>query len=1613
MTERILISLSSTVAELLPPELAEIDSGILDDIATDPEATFLQWTPDGLDTLWRVVVLKELEANLPIIDGGRLRLGRADELFEFDLAVAGPPLVCSVSGIFVTLHLPPDWLQLYAEQDGDWRPVTEVEGYDLEIAFSIRVDLTGGVDVSVEPPDRLPPAMLAGTGLVVEIEGFALALDGAPRDAGFDVPEDFRGVVLPQAIFRYVKDGADRVPTFRVDHGLIGTGGFSGRGSWGSNPEGDFAQETLDAVAAGAAKAEVPELRHADVEIAKLEGMVVILQSISVEFKDTVPVASALTGHLFLPFIDDWQKFRAEIGGQNGDFLLQMGGAGDEPLVSLKNDWLEIEAESITYLVKDGVHYASVIGSVTPKFDVDIDWPTFRVENLLVSSEGDVEIDGGWIELPDTVTIDFKGFRFDISEIGFGREDADEGSTVERQWLGFSGEIALLDELPLAGSVDGLKFLWRKDEPGSDVEARLEGVGVEFEIPNALRFDGRVAYRKLTPEENARGYAGDLFEGEIALDFIALKMEIEGKLIVGGLRASDGSRFAVFFIVLSADLPTPIPLGGTGVGIYGIDFLGGMNIAPKRGDEPDLLPWFEWYRDEAPSPIPPDPDDQAETDDGEETDTTYAVTPVAKWEPHRGHFAIGFGVSLGTQMDDGFSFNARSMLAMLLPGPVIMLDGSSDFLRAKPNTRKQEGALHTLAVLDGRAGTFELNIAADYELASIIAVTGELEAYFDFGDPRAWHLWLGRDDPETRRLRAEVLSLVSAGSYVMVDARKIRFGSAVGIDWQLEFGPVELALVARFAFDAHIAWDPVLFEGEIELEGEVALRLFGIGLGLVFETALAGRAPDPYWIAGRAYLALTLPWPLPDPEIEVELEWGQSDRPPGAEPIAGAGAIHHKMKSFAVDLLEAPGDLQLNDLEATDTVPVVPVDATLILEFNRPINVSALPVRPPDEVDGWQFTYRVNEIELFELPARVDDDPLMRWPPKTDIGPVRVFSLDAESLMKPLDAERPRVRLWRYDHDERSSQYSRAADASVPVCAPLASPVTTCIDWQGVANATLPRLFSRDGVSFLASATSTTPRVKDHALVYGDTLTMSFPTPIGWLQVDFGELQIHAHVRVFLRGRLIDEHMWVPQSDRRQLLLADGFERFEADALQIEPVAEVQHRLALDDAGVSLERLCFRSRAGVDRASPQYVGADGVSSDGALSRTLILASERYYCLRLRASREERAPGADRLDVHVQERAYYFRTGLAPGQDYATNERFYDKSVVFSEGAPNRLASYVYRTYPMDSDRMAYFGQDILVAFNEVYARELLGEIVAWRVRERNGRVVDEGRGAWRDGNHFGVSGATLSWLRSRADGGCGTDDWSSGPLPMLAIATGGLRARTRYSVELASGFSPERGYQFSFTTSRFSTARDHLLSGVDEDRGVQILRRLPPADRPRLPERGSIAAALKGRDAAASELRAASAAGAAEFVHQALDNLAERTDELERRWRAAFPSLDEAVQSRFAAVELGHRPLPPKLELVWVPGHSGAGDLLIESPEPLPAERLSFAVQREDGDEMVPVPVWNRTRTRAFLLLSEEVMLAEFTLKATLDAGEDRPDLNMWTVDGSPLAASHHIRVVP
>ncbi len=1567
MVTRILLPLSEVIGEYLPSSFYEWIDESLHDVYFDTTDVRFEYYRGNYEPVNLIVLATRVGIDLPIISGLSLHVGLPNEYVEIEVTIGGELLHVQVSDIEITLHVPPTILTEYQLDPGTgvWSSLPEVEyddesgeflevsdskkGYDFIWETGIEANFEGDIYFTSNGPlSTTNWAMIADTGIVVRATNVNIVTNDITHiDESIDLPSGFQGVVIGEAQIDYVNEDTENFPRLNFRNLLIGTGGVGGHVFIGSK---DNAEDDLSDGQLNGDEPLVPADAEYEFHRVTVNGAQAILQHFGIEFEQSVPKESSINGHMYLPFAEKWFKFKGSIGGPDGDLLINIAGAGDRPLISLDNKWLEIQADSIEYVLKDGIHYAAVSGSVRPKMPEDIDWPKFRVERLMVGSDGSIEIEGGWLDLPESITLDFYGFKIDIAEVGLGNDEIiEDGETKRQQWIGYSGAITLVEGLPISASVEGLKISWFPDHPDEDPIVSLNGIGVELEIPQTLSLKGQVSYERIEETDNSP-LRGDLFKGAIELNLYALKTEISGELIIGNLTDTvSGENYTIFYIVLDADLPTPISLGTSGTAIYSLTGLFGMNVAPDRrigSGEPEN--WYEWYKREEP---------------------VYNVTSINKWGPQPDHYAFGAGLTLGTNFDDGYSVHAKALVAILIPGPVIMIEGQANILKNRnTNDEEDRGAFYALAVFDGNAETFQLNVDVQYDLASVIAIRGSLEAFFDFNDPTNWHLHLGKNDPESKRIAAEILALFEANTYFMISARSLQTGAAVGFDWKAELGPVEVALIARIAFEAGIFWKPTQLEGLLELYGEISLKIFGIGFSLILEMLLEGSTPAPYWIHGRARVAIPLPWPLPDIDISVEFEWIDEEEPEPVPFLKGATLAHHKQKELGWEM-------------STDesTAPIVPVDSTAILSFARPIfNLSRQQDGSPvlaDEVGEWKFEYHIRELTLSKKIDGAYDNAesiVHQSPSSADFRVIPEFSiLEDKAYLPTRDAEEPQLQLWSKSPFDRSiRRWRETITDTYHSCETRIKAEIHCIDWVGIADGTVyPREFTYKNLNFDIDLYGP-PRIPNISFGSLNTvgLTISWNDNTQWANIEVGpgaDLKVSA----YLQGA----EVW-------------SLERTEADTLiNIRSVVFDSIRIIqLDHPNqptIRIKSICYKTeRAVIIEESTETPSGPAKTDPDEMLSNLVLEPHTEYRLsvdtQIKKYKEGQIPSIVSPPPPPPPReTFYFRTGGGPASDlnYLPAWDNSDSQILkYKDTSVEKLATYVQSTVPDNGSKRFYYGYDLAVEFNEGYVTKLYreAETLIIALIDRNGNPQEGDDEFWMDSHLPILLDSYISWLLIKERAGCPENN-SLVNIPTLRRRMTSLTPEHLYTAVLKLSTSTEElptDFSFQFTTSKYKNFVEHILSGADDTSTQKFttLTNIDDAtyDLSRMTERDALNHKLSTTRSKSSLFLSESDRSADKIVTN-LDSAVATLKQIEKLNHKTFDDL-------YTKLGLEWTPLPPKTEFHLFRMLTDRVLIIqITSPEPIEWERVLLHLLTISGGEVIS-PIWNTDKTNAFIIFKDD-----------------------------------------
>lgn len=976
-------------------------------------------------------------------------------------------------------------------------------------------------------------------------------------------------------------------------------------------------------------------------------------------------------------------------------------------------------------------------------------WPSVDLRGLSIDSAGHVTLAGGWIDLPSQAALDFYGFHIALQKLGLGNDQSG-------RWIGFTGDIHLVEGISLGGSVRGLQI---NLDTGS---VSFTGVAIDFEIPGVIAFTGDVEHMHLNPGDDPTTQGlpasfptpADVFAGGVDITIEVAALEIQGTFIVANVTIS-GVATPCFFLTLDAELPVGIPLF-LDIALYGLSGLFATNLYPTVGDDT----WWNWFKYPTVNGAP----DETQGAD-------YTATDPDKWlNPRPGAFALGAGATIGTQ-DDGFTASAAIAFMIILPGPVFSLIGRANILSKRIDGPSGPANFDAMATFDGNTGIFDLVIDAQYSIPVVLEIQGTAEVYVNPSPPvlpsPVWFLALGKP-PHEKRVSARVLDLFESDGYFVISDTGIVTGFWVGYRNSWSFGPLSVSIDAYIAGQGAVQWSPFQIAAGVELHGEVHLDAFGIGLGLTADALLEATAPNPWWIYGSFQVEIDLPWPLPNIGASVSLSWGGNDGSVPPVPLAlnvvnatladhGASdryeLLAHRPKATVNE--KNPGDTVVYDSGATGMLaaqptgywaglyPSVESDASPVLPDLVPDQLARAALVPQDSHFALTFAHPVVDGAGFANPSAVQPESATVSTPPI-VGPDDMSNLDLTPAVQWL-IRHSLVELALYQYDDAAEVWDLAAatpqgtaplplagtwmapdpakNGAKPMTALRVSPYLTesgqsfMPTWSGAA-ATLGTTFIDQDLTFVcgiglhAAAIATGSGLPSGLRFAGQgTVTITFPTAV----------QL---------GAVAGVHVGSGKSPFTPLQVSDG---------NGQPLPLVA--TSTDGSGVST--LQFDGSAPLVTAIQIEVGSGqaylmAVSYSTPDVRLAILPdAPAMYALktvtRVEAGRVDSSGNANSQPVPdgdpIIEFAYFqcasgpgtavfepgpvgpsgFRSPLpfqAPPQPSLAEAAGSPSSASPTGGRLNDLATYTQWSWPGDGDMAAYYGYDVNVEFDETYVVDL-------------------------------------------------------------------------------------------------------------------------------------------------------------------------------------------------------------------------------------------------------------------------------------------------------------------
>lgn len=703
---------------------------------------------------------------------------------------------------------------------------------------SLEIDSQKGFDFTSIGNLSFTPSRILDTQFTIGFTGAKLDLSrktNIPEATADGRPEDFIGVYITEGSIGFPTDWGHNSPDIPastaelfVSNLLVGTGGISG--TIGMRPTGSNTNGLIQLKFGSKFK--------------------VSLSEFEIVFQQNAIISSSIHGKLEIP------GFKNEAGqqvvididihiGQNGEFNIVAAAEPQIKKIRVPNAFdfdiqsaffgREAGSDGRFYLGVGGqldIHPPAPLGSLLPdKLDI---------KKMLIYDDGKFEFEGGKITLPKAYTVNFGAATVSVTGIHSGNY---EKNGRDYKYFGFDGGISVKPSAVDAQG-KGIKFYYTVDEGDFDWFIRLESLKVDIIIPGGANpEDAAVAIKGFLSIAEPRIPNTIPPPSEKMIELLKSAQEYIGGVDVRipkfrGLQASAAMRFTpkvpAFLIDLAIEMSTPIPLGATGLGIYGFRALLAKRYVASKGAAgvPDDGEWWQYYK----AKIDPDYKEGIQ---------------ASKFDIKEG-FSLGAGVSLATSSDSGKIFSSKLFFLLSLPD-VFLFQGQAQFLKERIGIDANPDPPF-FAIIAITKHSVEAGFGVNYKLredGKIVTVDGVIELGFFWGSSSSWYVNVGRETPEDRRIQARLFDILNMYFYLMISSGGLRLGAGVKFELVKKFGPISAELKAYIDTFGKFSKRPRQIGGAIKLGGSVGIKVCGLGFSVSGAATLAAEAPKPHVVTGE------------------------------------------------------------------------------------------------------------------------------------------------------------------------------------------------------------------------------------------------------------------------------------------------------------------------------------------------------------------------------------------------------------------------------------------------------------------------------------------------------------------------------------------------------------------------------------------------------------------------------------------------------------------------------------------------------------------------------------------------------------------------------------------
>ena len=652
-----------------------------------------------------------------------------------------------------------------------------------------------------------------------------------------------------------------------------------------------------------------------------------------------------------------------------------------------------------------------------------------KVERLRIYSDGSFEIVGGAISVPTNFTLKLGPVEVSITGINFGSFQEEHNGVMRRyNYFGFDGGISL-GNIGVEARGEGVKYFYTVDngpalgnEEDEDYQAakeahsyiRIETIEVDLTIPGNASASAATAIIKGWLSINEVEYAGG-----VSLKLPKLKM-------AGGADMRLQPKPPAFLIDAYLDIPIPIPLASTGLGITGFRGIAGFRYVAEKeavGLHSHDDKWYDYYTHP------------------ERGINVNKFNGPDKSENATNAFSIGAGVTIAT-MGASDVISLRVMVLLSIPS-MLMIDGRASII-SKQWGLDDSGEPPFFAYMIFAENGIEVGAGLDFKLpqdnGNIIDLHVYMQAGYFWDNPSGWFLNLGtREDPVT----AKVLSLVEMESFLMFSASGIEAGSKVSYDINERFGPIKVKAWFLSEVGGFVSFERPQLGGYMTVDAGARVDLFGIiTVGVSFYVHFSAEAAEPFLIYAEIRVCGRVKIGFFKVKVcaTVKMKWEKSRRvntdkiPAIAEELRTQAVKGLNMltgETFElIDFNSTPPDLANTVVNDSFNDAIIPLDTYIDIKFDRAVlpgdisDIIGSYNNPPEnyedlippvkvmkgnELRQVKHRYKITNVQI--MAAHEDSDS---WEPYHPYEAI----IDADTVPEDLNLSNLRIGHWQKSSKE-------------------------------------------------------------------------------------------------------------------------------------------------------------------------------------------------------------------------------------------------------------------------------------------------------------------------------------------------------------------------------------------------------------------------------------------------------------------------------------------------------------------------------------------------------------------------------------------------------------------